>query len=214
MAADRVGRRDVEHLVARQVGLDREHDGVAEVVHVDVRAVVPDQHRGIADDRAEVPLVASLVLDPGRPDRRAADVRPLDRPLAEQLAEPLGGRVRILRPDRMLLVDRQVLGPERPVGEDEPRHRLAGEVDEAARARSDRRLEHVERAHACCCRRRRAAGCGSAAGSRPCARRRRSRARPRTRRPRRSGRPASSPRARPGSGRSQVGRARSVARTS
>ena len=40
----------------------------------------------------------------------------------------------------------QVVGLERPVREDEARHRLAREVDEAPRARGDRRLEHVERA--------------------------------------------------------------------
>ena len=58
--------------------------------------------------------------------------------------------------------------------------------------------EHVEGRLSCCCRRRRAAGCAPAAGSQPCAPPRHSHGRPRTRRPRRSGRPASNPRARPG----------------
>ena len=39
---------------------------------------------------------------------------------SQRLAEPLRRRVRILRPDRMVLVDRQVVGPEWAVGEDEP----------------------------------------------------------------------------------------------
>ena len=46
----------------------------------------------------------------------------------------------------MLLVDRQVVGLERTVREDEARHRLAREVDEPVHAPRDRGLQHVERA--------------------------------------------------------------------
>ena len=54
MSADRVGRGDVENLVSGEIRLDREDDGVAEVVHVDVRAVVLDQDGRVADDRPEL----------------------------------------------------------------------------------------------------------------------------------------------------------------
>ena len=147
MAADRVGRGDVEDLVAGEVRLDREDDRVAEVVHVDVRAVVLDQHGRVADDRAEVPLVAALVLHPARADRRAAQVAS-----ARRLGRT--GARRTTSPSRT--------GP--AAGPDAPR-RSAGTRARNGRCakmnpgtvslekftnrrtpRDDRRLEHVERA--------------------------------------------------------------------
>ena len=71
----------------------------------------------------------------------------LGRSIAEELAEPLRGRVRILRPNGVLFVDGKVVRLERPLGEDEPGNGLAREVHEPAHAGCDRRFEHVERAH-------------------------------------------------------------------
>jgi hypothetical protein len=47
----------------------------------------------------------------------------------------------------VLLVDRQVVGQERPLGKEEAGHRLARHVHEAADAEAYGRLEHVERRH-------------------------------------------------------------------
>ena len=47
----------------------------------------------------------------------------------------------------MLLVDRHVVGQERALGEEEPRDRLARDVDEPPDAEPDRGLEDVERRH-------------------------------------------------------------------
>ena len=73
-------------------------------------------------------------------ERRIAAVHQL-------LAEVLRGRVGVLRPDRVLLVDRDVVGQERALGEEVARDGLARDVHEAADAGADRRLERVERRH-------------------------------------------------------------------
>ena len=114
MAADRVGRRDVEHLVAGEVGLDREHDRVAQVVHVDVRAVVLDQHRRVTDDRPEIPLVARSRPAPSTGESTCSGCRRVRR-RRSQRSSPNHFAVAYgsCGPDRMLLVDREVVGLER-----------------------------------------------------------------------------------------------------
>ena len=73
-------------------------------------------------------------------ERRACAVHQL-------LAEVLGRGVRVLRPDGVGLVDRDVVGQEAALGEEEAGHGLARDVDDAPRPEPDRGLQHVERRH-------------------------------------------------------------------
>ena len=59
----------------------------------------------------------------------------------------LGGRVRVLGTDRMFLVHGHVIGKEGPLGEEEPWHRLAGDVYETGHPEPDRRLQSIEGRH-------------------------------------------------------------------
>ena len=76
------------------------------------RAVVLAAH-----ERPEVALDVALPLHPRRADRDAAHVGAAHGGVHQLLAERLGQRVRVLRAQRVLLVDRQVVGQERALGE-------------------------------------------------------------------------------------------------
>ena len=133
--------------MARQLRLDGQQQGVGQVVGVDVGPQPGARSRGPAHDRAEVLLDVALPLHPRRADGDRAQVRAPRRRVHQLLAEVLGQRVGVLRADRMLLVDRRVVGQERALGEEEARHGLAGDVHEARHAEAHRRLERVEGRH-------------------------------------------------------------------
>jgi hypothetical protein len=144
---DVVVRGDEHGLVTRQVAAGRGEDGVGQIVGIDVRPAVRAGQAAVGEQRPEVASVAGRVLHPrrtqrddlqiGAPDGRGADV------LAQDLAQP----VRILRLAGVVLVDRQIPRPDRALGELEAHHGLAGDVDQAAHAPADARLDHVEDAH-------------------------------------------------------------------
>ena len=130
-----VGLRGVEDLVAGQVGLGRQPQHLGEVVDVDVAPEAGARLVALAaDDRPEVVLDVALPLHPRRAHRDAADVRAADGGVHELLAEDLRRGVRVLRAQRVLLVDGQVVGQEGPLGEEPARRRLRGDVDEARRS--------------------------------------------------------------------------------
>src|SRR5215213_217366 len=129
---DVVGGGYVEDLVAGQVALDREHDGVGQVVDVYVAQEIGGEvRRQLPHPWPQVALVVALVLHPAGPYGDGADVRAPDGPVHEQLREVLGGGVGVLGPYGVLLVNLEVVGQEGSLREKEAGHRLARDVYEA-----------------------------------------------------------------------------------
>src|SRR5918999_4050848 len=139
-AAHVIRRGDVEDLVTRQVALCGEHEGVGQVVDVDVAPDSGAKLRAVAYHGSQVTLVVALVLHPGRPDRDAPDVRAPDGAVHQEFAEILRCRVWVLGTDGVFLVYGHVIRKKGTLGEEEPWHRLAGGVHETGHSESDRRL--------------------------------------------------------------------------
>src|SRR5919106_6271124 len=87
------------------------------------------------------------MLNPRRTYGDAPNVGTSNRSIHQQLTKILGQSVRILRPDRVLFVDRNVVREELALGKEEAGNRLARDIDEARGPQSDGGLDHVERGH-------------------------------------------------------------------
>lgn len=142
-----IRRGDIKNFVPRKLGFRRQHDGVGQVIRVDVAPQIGAENGRISYLRPEVALIVVRVLHPAGPKGDAPDVGALDRGIHQLLAKVLRQRIGILRMDRMQFINRCIVGQEIALRKEKPGNRLAGDVDEPLHTETHGGFQNVEGGH-------------------------------------------------------------------